>query len=381
MSIITVGSPFYNRAPSMSVPIPPVVPVEITKFKRPPSFYNQWQANEGIPIHKVFHIEHLTEVELGDWKRFGCRGAFVNLADAHITTAAILEIAPGAETKPVKHMFETLVYVVEGKGRTTVSQAGYPDAEASWSDRGLFSPPLNTTYVHKNLDRSRPARLLMVSNAPLVLSLYHNEKAVFESPIVFDDRFRGQGDFFADLGKYIGGRLWRTNFVPDVREFALITWKERGAGAKSFHLSMADNTMACHLSEFEVGTYKKAHRHGPGAHVVILQGEGYSLLWEEGKERIKVDWREGSMFSPPEWWYHQHFNTGPEPARYLALRRGGSPEHPLKLGMSGGQNEEDGGPDQIEYEDEDPTIRDTYAQELSKRGVTLQMPNITYNRK
>lgn len=359
----------------MSIEPPPLVPVEVTPFKRPPSFYNQWQATEGIPIHKVFHIERLTDVELGDWHRFGCRGAFVNLADSHITTAAILEIAPGASTRPVKHMFEALVYAVEGQGRTTVIQDGYGQAEASWSERSLFSPPLNTTYVHHNTGKT-PARLLMVSNAPLVLSLYHNEKAVFESPIVFDDRFDGRGDFFADPGKYIGGRLWRTNFVQDVREFSLITWKARGAGAKSFHLSMAENTMACHLSEFEVGTYKKAHRHGPGAHVVILQGEGYSLLWEEGKERIKVDWREGSMFSPPEWWYHQHFNVGPEPARYLALRRGGSPEHPLKLGMSGGQNEEDSGPDQIEYEDEDPAIRELYVAELAKRGVTLQMPDV-----
>ena len=365
----------------MSLQVPPVAPVTVTPFKRPPSFYSVWQAKEGIPILKVFHIENLTDVELGDWQRFGCRGAFVNLADSHITTAAILEIAPGASTNPVKHMFEVLVYVIEGTGRTTVRQSGYPSAEASWSDRALFSPPLNTTYVHHNLDRHEPARLLMVSNAPLILSLYHNERAVFDSPIVFDDRFAGQGDFFANPGRYVGGRLWRTNFVPDVREFALVTWKARGAGAKSFHLSMADNTMACHLSEFEVGTYKKAHRHGPGAHVVILQGEGYSLLWQEGKQRIRVDWHERSMFSPPEWWYHQHFNVGPEPARYLALRRGGSPEHPLKLGMSGGQNEEDAGPDQIEYEDEDPAIRQMYVEELGRRGVTLRMPEITLNRK
>ena len=33
-----------------------------------------------------------------------------------------------------------------------------------------------------------------------------------------------------------------------------------------------------------VATYKKAHRHGAGAHVIILKGEGFSVVWKEGDE-------------------------------------------------------------------------------------------------
>jgi oxalate decarboxylase/phosphoglucose isomerase-like protein (cupin superfamily) len=345
------------------------------RFTKPKAFYDLWQEGEGVPVYKRFQVESLMDVELGEWRRFGCRGAFVNLADPHITTAAILEIPPGARTHPVKHIFEALVYGISGRGRTTISSPECPEVAVEWGAHGLFSPPLNTVYSHENLDREKPLRLLMVSNAPLVLSLFHNERFVFDNASVFDDRFHGQKDFFSTAGRHLGGRVWRTNFVPDVSQFKLIDWQRRGSGAKSFHLSMADNTMACHLSEFAVGTYKKAHRHGPGAHVVILAGQGYSLLWEEGKERIRVDWRPGSLFSPPEWWYHQHFNTGPEPARYLALRRGGSPEHPLRIGMSGSKSgNEEAGAEQIEYEDEDPEIRAMYERELAQRGIALRMP-------
>lgn len=346
-------------------------------FLRPKAFYDLWQEKEGIPVYKLFHVENLMQVELGDWERYGCKGAFVNLADPHMTTAAILEIPPGGKTKSVKHIFEALIYGISGRGRTTIRSPEAPEVSVDWTAASLFSPPLNTLYSHKNLDSSAPLRMLMVANAPLVLSLYHNEKFVFDNAAVFTDRFRGQDDYFSNAGRHLGGRVWRTNFVPDVSRFALIDWLRRGSGAKSFHLSMADNTMACHVSEFAVGTYKKAHRHGPGAHVIILAGEGYSLLWEEGKERMRVDWRPGSMFSPPEWWYHQHFNTGAEPARYLALRRGGSPEHPLRLGMTGGRgSNEEAGAEQIEYEQEDPAIRQLYINELARRGLELRMAPI-----
>jgi len=41
---------------------------------------------------------------------------------------------------------------------------------------------------------------------------------------------------------------------------------------------MAESMMGSHVSRFPIGIYKKAHRHGPGAHVFILTGKGYSLL-------------------------------------------------------------------------------------------------------
>lgn len=341
-----------------------------TPFERPSPFYEIWQEKEGIPVYKQFHVEDLAAVKLGPWERFGVPGAFVNLADHHITTAALIEIPPEKTTSPVRHLFENWVFVVRGEGETIFEQPGYPTRRLRWQNRSLFGPPLNVRYQHRNLSADHSARLLMVSNAPLTFSLYHNEKFVFDNPFIFDDRYRGQEDFFKPVPQYLGGRVAHINFIPDVIEFQLMQWQSRGVGAKSFHLSMSDHTMAAHLSEFEVGTYKKAHRHGPGAHVIVLRGRGYSLLWQEGKGRIRVDWKEGSMFSPPEGWYHQHFNTGPEPARYLALRRGGSPEHPLRLGMGSGEK----GPEQIEYENEDPVIYAMYEQELRKNGLEVRQP-------
>ena len=53
--------------------------------------------------------------------------------------------------------------------------------------------------------------------------------------------------------------------------------------------------MNAHISQFPIGTYKKGYRHGPGAHVIILSGEGYSLMWPDGEEPNYYPWEVGTM--------------------------------------------------------------------------------------
>jgi hypothetical protein len=112
----------------------------------------------------------------------------------------------------------------------------------------------------------------------------------------------------------------------------------------------------------------------------MLDGQGYSLLWKDGEPRKRVDWRAGTIFAPPEWWWHQHFNTGSTPARYLAVRNN-NPEHPLRTGMPSfrtGGNISQFGEAQIELEDEDPVIYEDFARELTKNGVQIRQERQRY---
>ena len=140
----------------------------------------------------------------------------------------------------------------------------------------------------------------------------------------------------------------------------LISAKERGAGGGHIRFSMAKGSMNSHISQFPVGTYKKGHRHGPGAHVIILSGSGYSLMWPEGEEPQRYDWQTGSLIIPPNMWFHQHFNTGPDPARYLAFKHEGVSIRNAQGVPKAWISRRIGG-DQIDYADERPEIREMFA--------------------
>ena len=77
------------------------------------------------------------------------------------------------------------------------------------------------------------------------------------------------------------------------------------------------------------------------------------------------------MFVPPARWFHQHFNVGEEPARYLAL-------HPPRPFSGTGERVENPAANQIEYPDEDPFIREKFEGELGARGSRSLMPEIAY---
>jgi len=336
--------------------------------------YEQWQAEEGVPVYRSYYVSDMYTLELGDWPRKGGKGAYLNLANQYEDDAFIVEIPPGGQLNPEHHMYEALIFVLTGRGATTVWGPGIPKRTVEWKPGSLFSPPLNMTYQHFNASGTEPARLLAVTRQPAVFELFREADFIYNCDYVFKDRFAGEENFFTDPGHRLKRLYWKTNFVPDVRTFQLEEYPERGPGF-NMKFSLAGNSMMAHVSEFPIATYKKGHRHNAGAHVIIIGGQGYSLLWFEGdKKRERVDWKDGAILSPAEGMYHQHFNSGPTPARYLALRLGGNPEH-----MQGRNAEQEAqwwgerAVNQIEYQDEDPEIRREYEAEIGKHGLSLQL--------
>ena len=203
-----------------------------------------------------------------------------------------------------------------------------------------------------------------------MMNLLHNTDFIFNCDYVFTDRFDSQADYFSRPGTWYAGRTWQTNFVADVRNLKLLDWKERGGGGSQVRIELSENTLCGHVSEFAVGAYKKAHFHGPGAHVIILSGVGYSLMWPQGQPIKRYDWRPGSLVVPPANWFHQHFNAGAEPVRYLALRWGSQKYHEM-WGEGKGKVDIDVklGGNQIEYEDEDPIVPQMFQEACVKAGV------------
>ena len=351
------------------------------KEQQRPSFwgrgaYELFLESEGIPVHKGVAVDDLRTAKVAKWPRLDARGAYIRLLGAEDTdNAYLLELDPGKSNAPEKHLFEEYFFVLTGRGTCEVWNEGEKPQSFEWQEGSLFSVPLNTLHRLHNGSGSLAARLLAVTTLPIMMNLLHNTEFIFGAPYVFTDRYDGRKEYFDGAGTLYTGRVWETNFVADVRRFQLKDWHERGAGSKNIRFEFANNTMVSHVSEFPVGTYKKGHRHGPGYHVIMLNGEGYSLMWPDGaREMTEVNWKPGSLFVPPGQWWHQHFNTGSDAARYLAIRWGGNRwKLTAYLDNQGVDKDVSQGGNQIEYEDQDPKIHRSYVERCAASGVKVHM--------
>ena len=343
--------------------------------------YLEWASREGIPLLEDFGLD-LLAAPTAPWPRMGGegRGAIVHLKGrGDFVSAFLVELPPGGRTDPQRHLFEEVVYVLDGRGSTTVEAPDGSRRSFEWGPKSLFALPLNARYQHFNASGQKPARLVATTNLPLVLKAFHNLDFVFANPFVFPGRFgpqkhfRGEGEF---IPMRPGRHMWETNFVPDLSAFELREWRARGAGGSNIMFVLADGTMHAHMSEMPVGTYKKGHRHGADFHIFPVTGHGYTLLWYEGEpEPRRIDWEPGWVYAPPDMMFHQHFNTAPRPSRYLAVAFG-SIRYPFSgdkraLFGDGVDRSVSAGGRQIEYEDEDPGVRRTFEEELARRGVSV----------
>jgi hypothetical protein len=351
------------------------------KVAGPPEGLKDYQVHptrngekEGVKFTKVLFPS--LKVELATWERKEAKARSSHRQPPHANDCHVVEIKPGS--KSGRAPCTSLRSTCSGRGATTIWHDEKRKSSFEWTAGSLFSIPLNTWYQNFNGSGNEPARYIAVTNAPPMMRLFADNEFIFNCDYMFSGRYAGEEDYYSGKGKLFNRRIWESNFIANAPDMLLYGWKERGAGGVNAMLEMANNNTKSHISEFPVGTYKKGHRHGPGAHLVLLSGTaGYSLVWtkQDRSDMVKCDWQVGSMVVvPSDNCTHQHFNSGTTRARYLALRPGDMGLRTPKGGGGEGADRsmKDGGW-QIEYEDEDREIHSIFEKELRTNGATCKM--------
>ncbi len=355
--------------------------------------YFKWMDRQEIPIHDGYGMQDVRDLPTSPWRRTGGNAAFINLYGMEGVTGMVVgEIPAGGALEPERHFYEEVICILDGQGATEIWQQGGRRQMFEWGTWSLFAPPLNTWHRLINGGR-QPVKYLAVTNAPLVMDIVHNEEFIFDCPYEFTDRYSGvDGYFKVGQKRYESGmqHIWETNFIMDIQTAGLDQREVKGAGVSITQFELSGNSLIGHLAQWPAARYHKAHYHGAGAILLGLQSSGYVLLWskelgtqpyEAGRadDVVEVQWKAGSVYCPPGGWFHQHFNTGTQPARHLALRYG-SRLNPIGFKIADKRSEDgvyidvkDGGT-LIEYADEDPYIRRHYEEEMKKTGVASAMP-------
>lgn len=355
-----------------------MLPKSDPRFDRNP--YLEWVHKEGLRVSEGMAI-NLFEVETAPWPRYGVKGAAVHCTGrGEEVNMFVLDIPAGGSSAPLQHMYEEIYFVLDGRGSTQLEFSSGRKHSFEWGPRSFFGIPLNAKHRHFNGSGTQRALLVETTTLPMIMNIFHNEQFIFETPGAFQDRegpdryYQGEGDLHLLKPGY---NMWETNFVHDLIAQELTPWEERGKGSGYISFVLGDGIMHAHMSEVAPATYKKAHRHSEGIHVLTLTGGGYSLLWYPGDTEFeRVEWSFGVVFPPCEMQFHQHFVTSERASRYVATGIGNlrypfsAAKRRQKAGIA--TSLKDGG-NQIEYQDQDPRIHQIWLEEMHKRGITPQL--------
>lgn len=343
--------------------------------------YQDFREGEDIPVHHGLFYHDRDSLETGQWDRTGERGALLNLHGIQgVWDIHMHDLTPGGETSLQHHLYQEIVYVSQGRGATEIGQ-GDDTAVFEWQEGSLFFIPQAVPYRHMNHSASENAHLFSQTTLPSLLELVQYTDLIFEpNQDLWEEALREE-DFFSANGELRGTwsdentARWVANFVPDLNQFDKLQPRSyRGAGT-NINFKFPNSSIRIHAAEFPRGTYKKAHhRAGPASVYTIISGEGYSTMWQPEWDEIgKIEWEPGTIISYPHDCLHQHFNTGDEPARYIAW-------HSPNWGTLGDIDlySSSAPQNQIEYHEEDPVVREHYKRSLEGTNQEFRMPDECY---
>jgi mannose-6-phosphate isomerase-like protein (cupin superfamily) len=367
------------------------------RWKRPPSPYDVFMEEQGIPIYRDIGVYRVQDLPRKPWKRMGGKGTFIQLFGTEgLWGMYVVEVPAAGALNVEKHLYEEVFLVVGGRGSTEVWQEeGGRKNTFEWGKGSLFTVPINTFHRLINATSS-PALVLVGTTAPPVLNLFQNANFVFDTSYAFTDRYDASDAFYRpseelEPDPFRGLAMRRTNIIPDIVNCELPMDNRRSPGYRRVEPYMAGNKFYLWIGQHEVGRYSKAHAHGSAAVLICLEGKGYTYTWprelglhpwEDGlADQIRrQDYEAVGMVSAAPMsgeWFHQHFGTSAKGLRLTAWfgphAPGREPGRPGEEDMDRNAMDVEEGGNTIPYRDEDPYIRAEFDEELRKEGVDSRM--------
>jgi gentisate 1,2-dioxygenase len=231
--------------------------------------------------------------------------------------ARVLELDPGRPTSTHRHTHDAVLFVLQGRGETTV------DGERlEWEPWDVLHTPAWSWHAHRAVE---PARLLAVTDAPLLRAL-HLERVEDAGPV--ERRFEPLGAGPARIGDSPYEEELRASARAEearagarkITRWREVTLRQSPKGTRTALLvdrSLGFDTSGISLALFEIppGKAQSRHRHPGEAILYVVRGHGYSVI--DGRRH---DWQAGDAVLVHQYVWHQHFNLDPErPATVIRL--------------------------------------------------------------
>lgn len=372
------------------------------RWARPRSPYDIFMEEQGIPIYRGIGVKNSRDLPLQPWKRMGGKGTFIQLYGTEGKWGMYVVEVPAAGALNVeKHLYEEVMFVLEGRGSTEVWNEGSSKKSAfEWQKGSLFSIPVNTSHRIINATSS-PALLLVGTTAPPVLNLFQNQDFVFNNDYKFRDRFDESADYYKpseeiEPDPVRGLAMRKTNIIPDIVNCELPSDNRRSPGYRRIEPFMSGNKFYLWIGQHEQGRYSKAHAHGSAAVLICLTGRGYTYTWprslgmhpwEDGHadQVRRQDYEPGGMVTAAPMtgdWFHQHFGISTTDFRLTAWfgphAPGREPGVPGEEDTDRGAIDVTEGGSAIPYHLEDPYLRKEFEEALRADGVKSRMDPAFY---
>ena len=183
--------------------------------------YELWKQSQGLPTLRGFQVDNVYEVELTPWEARGGSGVFVNLdGTGGFNDSYVYELGARESSVPIKHIYDELVYVLNGRGATTVWVDEKKKQTFEWGKNSWFAIPPNAWHQYHNLSGTEPARYFAMTAAPRVIDTFQSLDFVFNNNHVFTDRFNDEEGYFKMAERNGAGHWWSTNYVADIMALA-----------------------------------------------------------------------------------------------------------------------------------------------------------------